>query len=630
MKLSRRQKKDALRIGISLILLIAGVILSKILVKTDPDFGSVDYFISPACLLPAFLVAGYKTLLSAAGGIVRGQVFDENLLMAIASTAAVIMGEFTEGVAVMLFAQVGNLFENYATGNARGAVAALAKLCPDSVNLLRDGEIVSVPSEEVVPGDLFVVGAGERIALDGVVVEGGASLDCSSMTGESMPVEVTVGSEVTSGTINLDGMLKIRALRTAEQSGAARTVAMVEDAAVKKSKTEAFITKFAIWYTPLVVIGALLVAVLPPFILSDLSWGCFRGWIFRALNFLVISCPCALVISVPLTFFGSVGGSAKRGILFKDNSKLETLAKVRTVAFDKTGTLTRGEPCVDRILPVGIGEAELLACAAAAEYSSIHPLAKAITAAAGEGAFDPADLGELSEIRGRGRRAVWKGRVILAGNGAFLTEEGIDVPEEHRAVDSTAVYVARDGVYLGMLTLADKVKDESAGAIRELKARGIRTVMLSGDSAKSAKVVAGSLGIDECRADLLPGDKVSALEEFIGQGVTAFVGDGINDSPSLARADIGFAMGSGGSDAAIEAADVVLVGDNPEKIPRAIAIASRTMAIARENIVFALGIKILVLILSLFGLANMWMAVFADVGVSVLAILNAMRTLRKE
>ncbi|MGM9680244.1 MAG: heavy metal translocating P-type ATPase [Eubacteriales bacterium] len=629
MKLSKRQKKDALRIGISLILLILGLILSRLLVGDgDTSVGSAGYFISLACFLPAFLVAGYKTLASAVGGLLRGQMFDENLLMSVASVAAVVMGEFLEGVAVMLFSQVGNLFEDYATGNARGAVAQLAKLCPDTVNLIRDGETVTVPSEQVEPGDLFVVGAGERIALDGKVEEGSASLDCSSMTGESLPVEVAVGDEVTSGTINLDGMLKIRALRTAEQSGAARTIAMVEDAAMKKSKTEAFISKFALWYTPLVVIGALIVALLPPFIVGDLTWGCFREWIYRALNFLVISCPCALVISVPLTFFGSVGGSAKRGILFKDNSKLETLAKVQTVAFDKTGTLTKGQPCVDRILPAGVGEQELLTLCAAAEWSSIHPLALAIQTAAGKDAFDPADVGEIHEVRGRGRKILYRGQTVIAGNAAFLLEESVEIPEDHQNLSTTAVYCARGGEYIGALTFVDQVKTESKAAIEELKNRGIRTVMLSGDSERAAKETAAALGIDDCRASLMPGDKVHALEEFIGSGVTAFVGDGINDSPSLARADIGFAMGSSGSDAAIEAADVVLVGDNPRKVAQSIRIACRTMSIAKENIVFALGVKLLVLILSVLGLANMWMAVFADVGVSVLAILNAMRTLR--
>ncbi|MGM9637478.1 MAG: heavy metal translocating P-type ATPase [Eubacteriales bacterium] len=629
MKLSKHQKKDALRIGISLILLISGLILSHFLVKSEKiPVGSAGYFLSLACILPAFLVAGYKTLASAVGGLFRGQMFDEDLLMSVASVAAVIMGEFLEGVAVMLFSQVGNLFEDYATGNARGAVAQLAKLCPDTVNLIRDGQTVTVPSDEVQAGDLFVVGAGERIPVDGRVEEGSASLDCSSMTGEGLPVEVTVGNEVTSGTINLDGMLKIRALRTADQSGAARIIAMVEDAAMKKSKTEAFISKFAVWYTPLVVIGALIVAVLPPFVLGNLSWGCFREWIYRALNFLVISCPCALVISVPLTFFGSVGGSAKRGILFKDNSKLETLAKVQTVAFDKTGTLTKGQPCVDKILPVGVSENELLTLCAAAELSSIHPLSAAILNAAGEGAFDPADVDEISEIRGRGRRAIYRWQTVIVGNAAFLQDESVKIPEEHQNLPTTAVYCARNGEYIGALTFVDQIKPESKSAIEGLKKRGIRTVMLSGDSERAANEAATALGIDDCRASLLPGDKVYALEEFLGKGVTAFVGDGINDSPSLARADIGFAMGSNGSDAAIEAADVVLVGDNPCKVEQSIRIASRTMAIAKENIVFALGVKLLVLILSVLGLANMWMAVFADVGVSVLAILNAMRTLR--
>lgn len=629
MKLSKRQKKDALRIGISLILLILGLILSHFLVKSDEiSVGSAGYLISLACILPAFLVAGYKTLISAVSGLFRGQMFDEDLLMSVASVAAVIMGEFLEGVAVMLFSQVGNLFEDYATGNARGAVAQLAKLCPDTVNVIRDGQTVTLPSDEVQVGDLFVVGAGERIALDGRVEEGSASLDCSSMTGEGLPVEVTVGDEVTSGTINQDGMLKIRALRTADQSGAARIIAMVEDAAMKKSKTEAFISKFAVWYTPLVVIGALIVAILPPFIVGNLSWECFREWIYRALNFLVISCPCALVISVPLTFFGSVGGSAKRGILFKDNSKLETLAKVQTVAFDKTGTLTKGQPCVDKILPVGVSENELLTLCAAAELSSIHPLAVAILNAAGKGAFDPADVDEISEIRGKGRRAIYRGQTVIVGNAAFLRQESVEIPADHQNLSTTAVYCARNGEYIGALTFVDQIKPESKSAIEGLKKRGVRTVMLSGDSERAANETATALGIDDCRASLLPGDKVHALEEFLGKGVTAFVGDGINDSPSLARADIGFAMGSNGSDAAIEAADVVLVGDNPRKVEQSIRIASRTMSIAKENIVFALGIKLLVLILSVLGLANMWMAVFADVGVSVLAILNAMRTLR--
>lgn len=618
MKLTKRQKRELYKILAAAALLIAALLLTHLL--NTPWWASLLIF------LPAFIVSGGDTLLDAARNIARGQVFDEHFLMSIAGVCAMILGEHAEGVAVMLFAKTGELFESYAVGNARRSVEALAELCPDTVKLWQDGEFVEVAAEKAKAGDLILVGAGGRIALDGIVEEGEATLDCSALTGESIPREVTVGSAVSSGTINLSGMLKIRATKAASESSAARILAMVEDASSKKAKTEAFITRFARVYTPIVVGAALLLAVIPP-LLTDFN---FIEWISRALTFLVISCPCALVISVPLTFFGTIGGSARRGILFKDNRAIESLSTATVAAFDKTGTLTKGKFALAGIYPSKsddeAAQNELLTSAAAAEYSSTHPIALALLAASP--ITDDSEISHLTEIRGKGRICVYKGAKIAAGNRLLMADEGIDLPSGEDS--TTVVHVSKDGIYLGYLTLEDSVKDESPEAIASLRRSGVSTVMLSGDNRSGAEKVAAALSISRYKWGLLPEEKLSALDELAAdsKGSLIFVGDGINDAPALARADAGIAMGGIGSDAAIEAADVVLVNDDPRKVPEAIAISRKGMRIARQNIIFSLGVKALVLILSALGLTGMWLAVFADVGVSVIAILNAMRTLK--
>ena len=573
--------------------------------------------------LPAFGLAGYKTILAAVRNIRQGQVFDEKFLLAVASVAAMILGEHAEAVGVLLFAAVGELFESCAIRSARRSVSALAKLCPDTVRLVDEaGNTREINADEAQIGDVFQVFAGERIPLDGIVLSGEASMDCAALTGESLPVEVLAGDEVAAGTINLSGLLTVKALRPAAESGAARIVAMVEDAAAKKAKSEAFITQFARVYTPIVVIGAVVLAILPP-----LFVGGWVDWIFRALNFLVISCPCALVISVPLTFFGTVGGSARRGILFKDNRSIEVLSKASRVAFDKTGTLTKGELTFAHINPFGCTEEDLLTWACAAEYGSTHPIAKAVGAICPDG-FDPAQIAKAAELRGLGRGCVYAGCEIVVGNRNLMRSAGIVIPEEE--AKETIIYVAVDGVYRGYITFTDEIKEESADAIRALHRLGVSTFMLSGDNRNGAERVATRLGITRYRWGLLPEEKVAILDELSAnrKGALIFVGDGINDAPSLARADVGIAMGGIGSDAAIEAADVVLVRDDPVKVAEAIKISRKAMAIAVQNIIFAIGVKLAILVLAVLGLAGLWLAVFADVGVSILAILNSMRTLK--
>ncbi|MBQ8383593.1 MAG: heavy metal translocating P-type ATPase [Clostridia bacterium] len=613
MKLSRAQKRKLTSILLSGALLIAAAVLDAVLHPV--------WWAALLLYIPAFLLAGHETLLSAGKNILRGQVFDENFLMSVASVCALVLGEHAEAVGVLLFGALGELFESYAVGSARRSVQALAKLCPDTVHLLRtDGSTEDVAAENAKADALFLVYAGERIPLDGVIVEGAAALDCAALTGESLPVEVEAGAEVSAGTINLNGLLKIRALRPAKESSAARILAMVEDASAKKAKSEAFITKFARYYTPIVVGAAVLLAVVP-----SLIFGNYTDWIYRALNFLVISCPCALVISVPLTFFGTIGGSARRGILFKDAAAIETLSKASAAAFDKTGTLTEGRLSLAEICPVGCTREELLSYAAAAEYGSTHPIAKAISENA---TVDSDVIAHSVELRGRGRTCTFNSHEIAAGCRRLFDEQGIHIP--HAEENTTVVYVAADGQYRGYLTFSDQIKPDSAEAIAALHRADVSTVMLSGDNRNGAERVASSLGISRYRWGLLPEDKVSELSKLSAEteGKLIFVGDGINDAPSLAAADIGVAMGGIGSDAAIEASDVVLPGDNPLKVAEAVRISRKAMRIARQNIIFALGVKGLFLLLSAFGLTNMWMSVFADVGVSVIAILNAMRTLR--
>ncbi|MBO5779240.1 MAG: heavy metal translocating P-type ATPase [Clostridia bacterium] len=616
MKLSRRQKRKLYEILGAAALLITAAIVCGVFKPT--------WWAALLIYLPAFGLAGHETLTSAARNILRGQVFDEHFLMSVASIAAMLLGEHAEAVGVLLFGALGELFESYAISSARRSVKALAKLCPDRVLAVNpDGTTVEIASEEAQTGTIFLVSAGERIPLDGVVLEGEAALDCAALTGESLPVEVEADHEVSAGAINLNGLLKIRALRPAKESGAARILAMVEDASSKKARSEAFITKFARYYTPIVVALALFLAVIPPLI-----FGGFSDWLYRALNFLVISCPCALVISVPLTFFGTIGGSARRGILFKDNYAIENLSAATVAAFDKTGTLTEGRLTIDQIRPVGCTKEELLTYAAAVEYGSTHPIAKAVLEAAGE------DIGGViggvarsTEIRGRGRTCSLGGVTIAAGNQKLLAELGVKIPPTEET--TTVIYLAVEGNYRGYITFSDKIKPESAPAIEKLRSYGVGTVMLSGDNRNGAETVAAKLGISRFGWGLLPEEKVEALEGYRQKdGKLIFVGDGINDAPSLVAADVGIAMGGIGSDAAIEAADVVLPGDNPLKVAEAVRISKKAMAIAKENIVFAIGIKLLFLLLSAFGLTNMWMSVFADVGVSVLAILNAMRTLK--
>lgn len=612
-----------MRLFVSALLFAAALLVDHLFLPDDAALFSKMWLLGLLVYLPAFVFAGGKTIAEAASNLTRGQIFDENFLMSVAALAALVLGEFTEGVAVMLFAGIGELFESYATSNARGAIDSLAELCPDKAELLVDGALVTVSADEVKVGDIFEVGAGRRIALDGVVEDGSASVDSSSLTGESLPISVGVGDSVSSGTVNLDGRLRIRATAPASESAAARIVATVEDAASGKSKTEAFISRFAAIYTPAVCAAALAVAVLPPLLFN----GSFKVWIYRALSFLVVSCPCALVISVPLTFFGAVGASAKKGILFKDNSKIETLSKLTTVAFDKTGTLTEGRPTLERvdIFDNGFTEEKLLEFAAAAEYSSIHPLARAIIERAP--AFAGENVSELVEHPGLGRTAVYRGHALALGNEKLMSSVGAKFPEFGCDGVGTSVCLAVDGNLVGRIYFADRLKGSSRNAIDSLRTLGIKTVMLSGDSKAVATSVAKELSIDEALGELLPEEKLDALKGLIEKGKTGFVGDGINDSPALARADVGFAMGAHGSDAAIDAADVVISSDDPLRVPDAVRVARKTMRIARENIVFAIGVKLLAIALIGFGVVGMWMAVIADVGVSVVAILNSMRML---
>ena len=612
MKLTRSQKRKLYEILGAAALLIAATILSAVL--------KPNRWIALLFYLPAFGLAGYETLTAAARNILRGQVFDEKFLVSVASVAAILLGEHAEAVGVLLFGALGELFESYAISSARRSVKALAKLCTDTVRAVNpDGTTSEIAAESATAGTVFLVAAGERIPLDGIILDGDAALDCAALTGESLPVEVEAGHEAPAGAINLNGLLKIRALRPAKESGAARILAMVEDASAKKARSEAFITKFARYYTPIVVGAALLLAIVPPLI-----FGGFTDWLYRALNFLVISCPCALVISVPLTFFGTIGGSARRGILFKDNYAIENLSAAKIAAFDKTGTLTEGRLSIDEICPVSCTEEELLTYAAAAEYGSTHPIAKAVLEAFGK---VPEGLSHSTELRGRGRTCTLGGVAIAAGNHKLFDQLGIRITAGEES--ATVVYLAADGVYRGYITFSDRIKPESGEAVQALRNTGVGAVMLSGDNRNGAEKVAAKLGISRFGWGLLPEEKVAALESYRPEdGKLIFVGDGINDAPSLAAADIGIAMGGIGSDAAIEAADVVLPGDNPLKVAEAVRISKKAMAIAKQNIVFAIGIKLLFLILSAFGLTNMWMSVFADVGVSVLAILNAMRTLK--
>ncbi len=581
------------------------------------------WFRLPVFLVP-YLAIGFPVLKKAVSGILRGQIFDENFLMALATVGAFVIGEYPEAVFVLLFYEVGELFESIAVGRSRRSIAALMDIHPDTATVERNGELLTVSPEEVSVGEILVIRPGEKIPLDGTVIEGVSALHTVALTGEAAPRDVAAGDEVISGCVNGGGRLRVRVTKPYGESTAVKILRLVEESAASKAKTEGFITRFAAYYTPVVVIAALLFAVVPPLFLGE-----WRDWIYRALNFLVISCPCALVISVPLTFFAGIGAASKNGILVKGSQYLERLASCRTAVFDKTGTLTEGSFTVTGVYPVqGSGE-ELLSIAALAESDSNHPIALSLRAACGD-TLDRGRVTAVTERPGRGVEAVIDGQKVSVGNAAMMTALSLTVPSIE---NGTAVYVAQEGRYLGYILISDIVKEGSAEALSNLRRMGVkRQIMLTGDTEGVAKAVAERLPLDGYRATLLPDGKVKAVEELLaqqGSGDTLiFVGDGINDAPVLSRADVGVAMGALGSDAAIEAADVVIMDDDLRRLTKAVAVARKTKAIVWQNIVVSLAIKIGVLILSACGLVSMWEAVFADVGVMVIAVLNAMRAMK--
>lgn len=585
--------------------------------------------------LVPYLLVGASTLREAAEGIVHGRVFNEDFLMAVATIGALAIGfmpgadtEFAEAVFVMLFFQVGELFEGYAEGRSRDSIAHLVEVRPDTAHVERRGAVETVAPDEVAVGETIVVSPGERVPLDGVILSGQASLNTVALTGESMPRDVGEGDEIVSGCINLSGVLRVRTIRSFGESTVSRIIHLVESANEQKSRSESFISRFARVYTPIVVISAVLLAVVPPLFLGGMA--VFAQWLHRALIFLVVSCPCALVISVPLTFFGGLGGASRRGILIKGSNYMDTLARLHTVVFDKTGTLTHGEFSVVAVHPEKCDERELLHLAAHVEHYSTHPIAAALREAFPSEATDGCRVEAVEELSGRGIRARVDGRIVCVGNAKMMGDLGVEWHDCHLV--GTIIHVAIDGRYAGHIVINDRVKADSPQAVADLKALGVgHTVMLTGDREAVAADVARQTGIDEYHAQLLPIDKVSHVERLLAaapRGATlAFVGDGINDAPVLKRADVGIAMGALGSDAAIEAADVVLMDDSPAKIATAVRISRRTIAIAHQNVWFAIGVKVAILALATVGLGTMWMAVFADVGVTVLAVLNAMRAL---
>ena len=616
--MSRKDKALLARILIAAALFVIAMLLP------------VEGWLKLVVFLVPYLVVGYRVLWKAAVNIVHGQVFDENFLMCVATIGAFVSGalstgDYMEGVAVMLFYQVGELFEHCAVGRSRQSIAELMDIRPDVARVERSGQLEEIDPEEVVVGDVIVVQPGERIPLDGAVLEGDSALDTAALTGESLPRSVHPGDMVISGCINLSGVLRIHADREFGESTVARILEMVENSSSRKAEAEKFITRFARYYTPAVCFAALALALIPPLIV-----GGWMTWVQRALMFLVVSCPCALVISVPLSFFGGIGGASRQGVLIKGGNYLEALANVDTVVFDKTGTLTEGSFKVTAVHPERLSKAQLLELAALVESYSTHPISRSIIEAYGTDP-DRHRVSDVEEISGQGVRATVDGHRVAAGNDRLMDAVGAQwLPCER---PGTIIHIAVDGEYEGHIVISDAIKADAASAIASLRQLGVqRVVMLTGDSERVGRDVAGALGVDEVHCGLLPGDKVDHVERLLsserGSGTLAFVGDGINDAPVLSRADVGIAMGALGSDAAIEAADVVLMNDKPSGIAAAISIARRTQRIVRQNIVFALGVKALVLVLSAVGWASMWAAVFADVGVSVLAILNAMRAMR--
>ena len=612
--MTKKQKHLLVRIIVAAVLFAAGGLLH------------LEGWAELGVYLVCYAVIGWDIVWKAITNILHGQVFDENFLMTIATVGALILGEHSEGVAVMLFYQVGEWFQSYAVSKSRRSITSLMDIRPDYANIEKDGKLIQVDPEDVKIGDTIIVKPGERVPLDGKIIKGSSTLDTSALTGESMPREVEAGMEVISGCINQTGILTIQTTKAFGESTVAKILDLVENASDKKGRMENFITRFARYYTPVVVFAALALAVLPPLVTGQ----AFSIWIYRALTFLVISCPCALVISIPLSFFGGIGGASKIGVLVKGSNYLEALAYTETVVFDKTGTLTKGSFAVTEIQANGMTDEELLELAAYAEDYSNHPISLSIQKAYGK-KIDNSRITDVQEIAGHGVQAVIDGMTVLAGNAKLMEWEHI--PYTASNAIGTVVYVAFDGRYAGCIVIADEIKADAPAAIKTLKAAGIRqTVMLTGDADAVGQDVAHRLGLDRAYTELLPADKVDRVEELLAQksdkGMLAFVGDGINDAPVLARADVGIAMGALGSDAAIEAADVVLMTDEPSKIAAIMQIARKTIRISNENIVFALGVKFLVLILGAVGRANMWAAVFADVGVSVIAILNAIRAMR--
>lgn len=662
--MSKKLKKRIKRVAIGAVVYLIAVLLKHLLIPEQLWYLALPLF------LAAYAVIGGDVVKKAVMNIGKGQVFDENFLMMVATVGAFFTGEFDEAVAVMLFYQVGECFQSYAVNKSRKSITGLMDIRPDYANVLADGDFTKTDPENVRIGDTILVKPGERIPLDGVVTKGSSLLDTKALTGESLPREVAKGDAVISGCVNRNGLLEIEVTKEYGQSTVAKILELVENAGSRKAETENFITKFARYYTPVVVFCALALAILPPLMLG----GGWKEWIYRALSFLVISCPCALVISIPLSFFGGLGGASKQGILIKGSNYLEALAQTEMVVMDKTGTLTKGNFAISRINPVAdISKAELLRLAAYAESFSDHPISQSIceaycTGIADEGwntddssavkyagtddvmkaikkealpeKKDPAQAGSridksrvsnVEELAGHGVKALVDGSEILAGNDKLMKAQSISYQPVEEA--GTVIYLAKDGIYLGYLLIEDEKKPDAALAVSQLQKSGVkRIVMLTGDQRKVAEKVAGELGITEYFAELLPGDKVDRVEELFKskreKGKLVFVGDGINDAPVLARADIGIAMGGMGSDAAIEAADVVIMTDEPSKIAQAMRISKRTLAIVKQNIVFAIGVKVLVLLLAAVGIASMWAAVFADVGVAVIAILNAMRALK--
>ena len=621
--MTRKQKRVLIRIITSAVLLAAVIVLDKTL--------EIEKYIVAAMYLVPYFIIGYDILKKAVLGIFHGQIFDENFLMAVATVGAVGLGDFKEGVAVMLFYQIGELFQSIAVGKSRTSISALMDIRPDYANIEKDGKLVRVDPSEVEIGTVIIVNPGEKVPIDGIIEEGSTTLNTSALTGESLPRGAKVGGEVISGSVNMTGVISVKTTKSFGESTASKILDLVEYSSMKKSRSENFITKFARYYTPIVCAGALILAAVPPIFNviagNPSEW---QSWLTRAFTFLVISCPCALVISIPMSFFSGIGCASKNGILVKGSNYLEALSNTKYAVFDKTGTLTKGVFEVTGIYPEdGVSKDDLLRLAALAESASSHPISQSIRAAYGK-EISQEDASDIKEIAGHGVSATVGGSTVCAGNKKLMTLCGANITSER--TDGTVVYVARDRKYIGCITISDVIKPDSKQAMTELKASGIKTVMLTGDSKAAAEKVAGNLGIDTVRSELLPADKVSEVEKLLAgkqKGETlAFVGDGINDAPVLSRADIGIAMGALGSDAAIEAADVVLMDDKPSKIALAMKISRKTLRIVKENIVFALAVKFVCLVLGAIGIANMWIAIFADVGVMVIAVLNATRALK--